>query len=200
MNIEQVINFVDAAVYANTNKHLKDVEVLILQGSWQGQKYYEIAEANDYSAKYIQQDKGPKLWKLLSEALGEEVSKTNFRAAVERKWRSHDKAVPQFQEPIPSDSEPEVEEKTAPDFVGRKEVIADKRGDWKEAVDVLVFYGRAEELNELQQWVVDNRCRLETLLGMGGIGKTALYVKLTEQIQDEFEYFIWRLLRNAPTV
>jgi hypothetical protein len=32
---------------------------------------------------------------------------------------------------------------------------------------------------------MDNRCRLETLFGMGVIGKTALYVKLTEQIQDE---------------
>jgi hypothetical protein len=33
---------------------------------------------------------------------------------------------------------------------------------------------------------------------MGGIGKTSLAVKLAEQIQDEFEYLIWRSLRNAP--
>jgi hypothetical protein len=31
---------------------------------------------------------GPKLWKLLSQALGESVSKTNFQAALERYWRS----------------------------------------------------------------------------------------------------------------
>ena len=35
---------------------------------------------------------------------------------------------------------------------------------------------------------------------MGGMGKTALSVKLAEQIQDEFEYLIWRSLRNAPPV
>jgi NB-ARC domain len=35
---------------------------------------------------------------------------------------------------------------------------------------------------------------------MGGIGKTALAVKLAQQIQDKFEFIIWRSLRNAPTI
>jgi hypothetical protein len=39
---------------------------------------------------------------------------------------------------------------------------------------------------------------LVTLLGMGGIGKTALAVKLVESIQDQFQYVIWRSLRSAP--
>lgn len=33
---------------------------------------------------------------------------------------------------------------------------------------------------------------------MGGMGKTALSVKLAEQVQDNFEYLVWRSLRNAP--
>jgi WD40 repeat protein len=33
---------------------------------------------------------------------------------------------------------------------------------------------------------------------MGGTGKTALSVKLLEQISDRFEAFMWRSLRNAP--
>lgn len=76
----------------------------------------------------------------------------------------------------------------------------DSRQDWGEAIDVSVFYGRAEELATLEQWLVDDRCRLVALLGMGGIGKTALSVKLAEQLQDKFEYVIWRSLRNAPPV
>jgi hypothetical protein len=33
---------------------------------------------------------------------------------------------------------------------------------------------------------------------MGGIGKTSVSIKLAQQIQDEFEFVIWRSLRNAP--
>lgn len=69
---------------------------------------------------------------------------------------------------------------------------------WGEAVDVSVFYGRTAELATLEQWLVQDRCRLVALLGMGGIGKTALAVKLAEQIKDQFEYLIWRSLRNTP--
>ena len=69
---------------------------------------------------------------------------------------------------------------------------------WGEAIDVSAFYGREAELALLEQWVVGDRCRLITLTGMGGIGKTALSVKLAEQVQAEFEFVIWRSLRNAP--
>ncbi len=72
--------------------------------------------------------------------------------------------------------------------------------DWGEAPDVCVFYGRTEELATLKQWIVNEHCRLVALLGMGGIGKTALSVRLAEQIQDEFEYVIWRSLRHAPPI
>ncbi|MBD2015919.1 NACHT domain-containing protein [Microcoleus sp. FACHB-53] len=74
------------------------------------------------------------------------------------------------------------------------------RQDWGEAVDISVFYGRTEELAKLEQWIVQERCRLVALLGMGGIGKTTLSIKVAQQIQDEFEYVIWRSLRNAPPI
>ncbi|NJK66922.1 MAG: hypothetical protein HC786_19035 [Richelia sp. CSU_2_1] len=72
------------------------------------------------------------------------------------------------------------------------------RCDWGEAPDISIFYGRGEELNTVQQWIVQENCRLVTLLGMGGIGKTSLSVKLAHQIQDRFECIIWRSLRNCP--
>ncbi|MBW4562919.1 MAG: pentapeptide repeat-containing protein [Mojavia pulchra JT2-VF2] len=72
------------------------------------------------------------------------------------------------------------------------------RIDWGEAIFPSVFYGRTEELATLEQWVLNERCRLIALLGIGGIGKTALSVKLAQQIQENFEYVIWRSLREAP--
>lgn len=70
--------------------------------------------------------------------------------------------------------------------------------DWGEASRELVFYGRVKELSTLEQWINTDYCRLVAILGMGGIGKTALSIKLAEQIQNQFEYLIWRSLLNAP--
>ncbi|MEG3845744.1 MULTISPECIES: NB-ARC domain-containing protein [unclassified Microcoleus] len=81
-----------------------------------------------------------------------------------------------------------------------EKVRANSPQDWGEAIDISVFYNRTIELATLKQWIVDDRCRLVALLGMGGIGKTALSVKLAEQIQGEFDYLIWRSLRNAPPI
>lgn len=72
--------------------------------------------------------------------------------------------------------------------------------DWGEAPDVSTFYGRLEELTTLKHWILEENCRLITLLGMGGIGKTSLSVKLVEQIQDKFPFAIWRTLRNTPPI
>ena len=74
-----------------------------------------------------------------------------------------------------------------------------KRQDWGEALDILVFYGRAEELTKLKTWIVKDKCRLVLLFGMIGIGKTTLALKLAQEISGEFDYFIWRSLEHAPS-
>ncbi|WP_206069873.1 NB-ARC domain-containing protein [Nodosilinea sp. P-1105] len=69
---------------------------------------------------------------------------------------------------------------------------------WGEAIDVSHFYGRQQELEALEQWIVLDRCRLIALLGMGGMGKTALSIKLAQTVQSHFEVVMWRSLRDAP--
>ncbi|BAZ16410.1 WD-40 repeat-containing protein [Calothrix sp. NIES-4071] len=72
--------------------------------------------------------------------------------------------------------------------------------DWDSAPDVSIFYDRSIERNQLKQWLINDKCRLVTILAMGGVGKTALAVKLAQEVSEEFDYIIWRSLREAPTV
>ena len=72
--------------------------------------------------------------------------------------------------------------------------------DWGEAPNIQTFYGRTEEIVKLEEWIMRDRCHLLAICGMGGIGKTALAVRLVENIQSQFDCFIWRSLRGAqPT-
>jgi hypothetical protein len=47
--------------------------------------------------------------------------------------------------------------------------------------------------------VVQERCRVVSVLGMGGIGKSALVVMLMHQVAEHFEVVIFRPLRDTPS-
>ena len=78
--------------------------------------------------------------------------------------------------------------------------IIQNKIDWGEAPDVSIFYGRKQELAIMQKWIISDRCRVLLLLGMGGMGKTWLSVKLAEQIQHNFDFVIWRSLNHIPSI
>ncbi len=63
---------------------------------------------------------------------------------------------------------------------------------WDVAPNVSRFHGRTIELATLQHWILADRCCFVTILGLGGMGKTWLATKLTEQIQQQFKVVIWR--------
>lgn len=68
----------------------------------------------------------------------------------------------------------------------------------EEAPQPTNFYGREEELADLEEWIVEDKCQLLAVLGKGGIGKTALSVQLIERIKDNFDYVIWQSLSYEP--
>src|SRR5690348_3325631 len=72
--------------------------------------------------------------------------------------------------------------------------------DWGDSPNVQMFYGREEELKILEQWIIQDKCQLVCLLGMGGIGKTMLAAKSLEMLQSSFDYIFWRSLKPFPTV
>jgi transcriptional regulator with XRE-family HTH domain len=86
------------------------------------------------------------------------------------------------------------------------------RGYWDDAPVVPNFYGREQEQALLTQWIVQERCQVVSVLGMGGIGKSALAINTmyrlavgTGQAQGTvptacpFEVVIFRSLHDAPS-
>jgi WD40 repeat protein/transcriptional regulator with XRE-family HTH domain len=73
------------------------------------------------------------------------------------------------------------------------------RVDWGDALVVTSFYGREWELDLLSQWVIQERCRVVSALGQGGIGKSVLATKVMHRVAEDFEVVIWRSLRDVPT-
>ncbi len=85
-----------------------------------------------------------------------------------------------------------------PKVVSSQVAMGEVKVDWGDAPSVPTFYGRASELTELRKWVVEEECRVVSLLGLGGIGKSALAVNFMHQVSHHFEVVIWRSLRDAP--
>jgi NB-ARC domain len=263
MNFQQLLQFLDALTFSKTQKHLKDIEVSILRGTWEEKKYEEIASELGYTDKYLKQDVGPKLWKLLSTVLSEKISKTNFRSAFERHYLSsyvekkqkpaldseyilkdyvsqfseveknenhnindvadandldlitninqHSPISPEslYKSPLPatdillqktkigiSSLDNSIQNNNHNNILDTNINIA---CDWNDAPNPSPFYGRTEELITLKHLILNGAHRLVAILGMGGIGKTSLALKVAQEIQHNFEFVIWRSLRHAPS-
>ncbi len=83
MNLKEMLNVADRIVFEKTGQHLDDLQAAVLRGTLQRETYKEIAKDFDCSESRIREI-GSELWQILSEELGEDVNKTNFRSAMER--------------------------------------------------------------------------------------------------------------------
>lgn len=85
MTTEEAIQVAEKALLEKTGKNLSELQSKILHESLANKGYEEM---KGYSAGYFK-SVGSKLWQLLSEALGEEVSKTNFKWALEKRFNAN---------------------------------------------------------------------------------------------------------------
>ncbi len=121
------------------------------------------------------------LWKLFSEILEKNISKTNFRSVIEELQQS--RAIDT--DDLFSSSHSQISENNQSKD---DRVVC----DWNKAPENNFFYGRTSELKILRKWLIEERCRLIAVVGMGGIGKTALSLRCAKNLQHEFEFVIWR--------
>jgi WD40 repeat protein len=71
--------------------------------------------------------------------------------------------------------------------------------DWGDALETLTFYGREQEMETLSNWMVQEHCQVVSILGMGGIGKSALAVRIMYNLAGHFDAVIFRSLRDVPS-
>jgi hypothetical protein len=214
-NVEDVVQWVNNLIVDKTGEHLTPIQEAILTGVWQRQKYPQIAKEFNCSESHVKKE-AAKLWEKLREELGEDLNKYNFRSKVEKKYRvaniSHldesllqiDNVIcgqfiqtikdPKTRSPSPPDS-PQNNARYSPQNNARSPII-----DLTDAPELTGYYDRTSELSTLKQWILQAHPRLITVYGLSGIGKSALAVKLIEQIQTEFDYIIWVTLTNTPTL
>jgi WD40 repeat protein len=139
-------------------EYLSPPQEMVFKAAWAGQSYRDLAEAAGYDHDYLK-GIGAQIWRMLSTATKQRVTKSNFRQILES-------LAATLAPPVTVDSAP-----------------SKSRIDWGEAVDVSVFYGRELECCQLYEWMVVDRCRLVAILGMGGIGKTTIAIKLLQELQ-----------------
>ncbi|MFQ4140198.1 NB-ARC domain-containing protein [Nodosilinea sp. PGN35] len=170
MDFEQALEFLNCAFNNKIERPLTQVEIALVYGAWENLTYDRIAERSGYTVNYLQRDIGPKFWKLLSEALDRKVNKTTLRAILTN-----------LENPLP-----------------HRLPTVKRAIDWGEAPDVSHFRGRQAEIEQLTRCITEQRCRLVAIAGQGGVGKSSLAAKVARQVAKEFDFVIWRSLRNAP--
>lgn len=193
MGFEEAFQVADLAVRAVRADGLRDIERVVLEGSWNRQTYQTIAAEAGYTEGYLSRDVGPALWSVLSDALGMQVKKTNFRTAIERWSKAHEEEL------NGASASASLQADTA-------DTVAIASPSSSSAVepdplpfDIADFRGREAALAELTEWILHDRGRLLCLSGIPGIGKTWLAVKLAEQVRSQFHRLIYRDLHDCPT-
>jgi NB-ARC domain len=181
-DFDLVLTFINRAIEP---EYLNKVQELILQYTFEGKTYSQIAYASCYESEYIK-TVGCELWRLLSKSFDRQINKANFAQFI--KTQTNHNYLTRNRDLW---SHFEIKE---------LKNHQNKDCDWGTAPRISNFIDRNEELNKLTEWIEEERCSMAFVSGTTGIGKTTLVVKFTEEIQQNFQYVIWRSLQYAPSL
>ena len=198
MTITEVLQLVDQLVLKKTGEHLDDLEKAVVQGLWQGKTYNQIADECGYDSKNYIGDISRKLFKVLSEQIGEDVNKANFCWTIERAKNS------QFFGLVNSNITwcPFSPQNDQNPSINDEDKTSKSRGyhDLKIAPKITYFYDCTTELNTLSHWLIDQNTRLTSVLGLSGIGKTTLVKQFVDLNLQHFDIIIWKNIKFSPSL
>ena len=196
MSVTEILQFADDLVFAHQGKHLNDLQKLILKGVYQGKTYEEIADQSKWSESRVR-NIASELWQSLSEELGEDIKKSNFRSTLERVYIESSQNICIGNHNFKFTSQVTNNEAQEND-ISHKPKITDH--DLKLAPQITNFYNRATELEQLNNWIFKQNILLISVLGLSGIGKTTLVKKFVDLNLDKFEIIIWKSLHFTKSL
>ncbi|MGL4497741.1 MAG: NB-ARC domain-containing protein [Planktothrix sp.] len=201
MDIEEALKWTDDRVFAKTGKHLDSLQKAILEGVWERETYEKIGDGQHCSKHHVRKE-ASELWQILSNVFEEDVKKSNVKAILENVRFSHisNLHIGDGDINICNENCPYPKMAKKPSTPNLDKVKSEKRHDLTEVPKSDRLYNRTEELNTLKQWILEDEIPIVTVIGLSGIGKTALAVELVTQIKDNFERVLWRNCTNAPTL
>ncbi|GAB4523050.1 MAG: hypothetical protein Tsb0014_00180 [Pleurocapsa sp.] len=176
VTFEKVLHTIDLAIKP---AYLNKIQEIILQQTWEGKTYSEIAANYSYEFEYIK-GAGCDLWKLLSRAFNEQISKNNF---VQFMRRQATVSLEQKQE-MKCDAN-----------LAHTQIYP-----WTTAPDVSNCKKQTDNIDCLTKWSQDSQCRFILVTGTVGSGKTTLVTQYAQQQQNNFNAIIWFSLQNSPQV
>lgn len=191
MNLQEILILADELVFTSTGKHLDNLQQEVLKGILEGKRYGNIANEKEYSEGYIR-DLASQLWQILSQELGENINKSNFKSTIERIY--NDKYSTNFVNNNNNNINLcRYDSQNSNGKLPQESKLSETKSlEYLHKIPKLKnFYGRKAELEELQGIITEQECQLLTIYGQKGIGKTALTVKLLEQIKDNYKSVFW---------
>ena len=197
MTVDEALELVEQLVESG---HLNKLQKLVFRGAWDEKTYEEIGTTCGYDTEYIK-DVGFRLWRSLSQALNQKVSKYNFRSVLKQYVREQEHA-PLPQQPLPQ--QPLIQRSTPQNNLTHPSASAspltlpltspprlfddfeadagiDHTGTHHVTIKhnlpichVETLIGREYTLTQLLEWLNHDRTPYMSIEGLGGMGKTTL--------------------------
>ncbi|MEG4243157.1 NB-ARC domain-containing protein [Microcoleus sp. MON2_D6] len=207
MDVQELLRLADGLVFTKTGKHLDDLQQAVVRGTWQGKRYSEISKEVHCTERHVR-NIASKLWQILSKILEEDVNKSNFSSTMERYEISKISNYGYFNLVhkgninvcTEASQPPKAPQNSPPTQTPNEDNTQQKpRLDLRDAPELRTFYNYPNSpLTALETWILEQNCRLLTITGMAGTGKSAIARHLIPQIQTQFDRIIWLSLRTSP--
>jgi hypothetical protein len=201
MDVTETSQLVDQLVFAETGKHLSDLQKKVIEGICQDQTYGDI---KNYNYKYVA-GIAAKLYKIISKQLRlqkKAVNKSTFLSTIEAARMGYiGSQVVKANDVngIGINNNFNLYSNTSKsDHNDTSQAEINTLSNYQDlsiAPRITKFYDRTSDIATLSEWILTQNIPLIAVLGLTGIGKTILVKRFIDLNRQQFEVIIWKSLK-----